>query len=83
MKLCVEFVFNGHRRVAVGDCYTTEEAVELIKEHQFANSAITKPVFKKSLSKKTIRIDYGARDCYYLISPYGKGVENVLHSNGL
>ena len=42
-------------------------AVKALKAHQAVYSAINNPRFSKSMSGETIRIDYGAKDCYYLI----------------
>ncbi|TWS99292.1 hypothetical protein FRX57_02910 [Streptococcus cuniculipharyngis] len=61
------FVFNGSRQVGLGSYETGDEAVAALKEHVRVNSAITQPVYHKSMSGGQIRIDYGARDCYYLL----------------
>lgn len=42
--------------------------VDAIKEHVRVNSAIINPRYSKSMSGEAIRIDYGAKDCYYLIT---------------
>ena len=61
------FVFNGHRRIFLGEFVDIQLAVEELKEHQATSSAINNPKFTKSMSGENIRIDYGARSCYYLI----------------
>ncbi|TWT16429.1 hypothetical protein [Streptococcus sp. sy010] len=61
------FIFNGYRQVSLGTYETGDEAVRALKEHVMVNSAITNPTYQKSMSDNQIRIDYGARDCYYLI----------------
>lgn len=38
------------------------------KHTKKTSSAINNPRFRKSMSGNTIRIDYGAVDCYYLIT---------------
>lgn len=61
------FVYNGHRKFYLGTFEHIHSAIKALKEHQYVNSAITKPHFSKSMVNDVIRIDYGARDCYYLI----------------
>lgn len=60
------FIFNGHRRFYLGEF--VHSAINALKEHQSTSSAINNPCFRKSMSGETIRIDYGAVDCYYLIT---------------
>ena len=60
------FIFNGHRRFYLGEF--VHSAINALKEHQATSSAINNPCFRKSMSGETIRIDYGAVDCYYLIT---------------
>ena len=60
------FIFNGHRRFYLGEF--VHSAINALKEHQSTSSAINNPCFRKSMSWETIRIDYGAVDCYYLIT---------------
>ena len=61
------FIFNGHKRTLLGCFYNIHDAVDEVKEHVYANSAITHPRYSKSMSGDCIRIDYGAKDCYYTI----------------
>lgn len=61
------FVYNGHRKKYIGTFLHPHSAISALKGHQATYSAITKPRFVKTLSGDSIRIDYGARDCYYLI----------------
>lgn len=51
----------------IGYYSNIKEAVEAIKEHVRANSAISNPRYSKSWKNNHIRIDYGAKDCYFLI----------------
>lgn len=67
------FIFNGYREVTLGSYETGDEAILALKNHVRVNSAISKPVYQKSMSGGQIRIDYGARDCYYLL----RAVERV------
>ncbi|HEM4246454.1 hypothetical protein HO939_05130 [Streptococcus suis] len=62
------FIFNGHRRYHLGNFVQVQDAIDALKEHQKSSSAINNPRFRKSMSGNTIRIDYGAVDCYYLIT---------------
>ncbi|MDW8651090.1 hypothetical protein Q7V73_01660 [Streptococcus suis] len=62
------FIFNGHRRYHLGNFVQVQDAINALKEHQATSSAINNPRFRKSMSGETIRIDYGAVDCYYLIT---------------
>ncbi|MGT2682968.1 hypothetical protein [Streptococcus porci] len=61
------FIYNGHRRFYLGSFCHIHSAVKALKEHQASSSAINRPTFAKSMSGDNIRVDYGARDCYYLI----------------
>lgn len=62
------FIFNGHRRFYLGEFVHVHSAINVLIEHQSTSSAINNPCFRKSMSGETIRIDYGAVDCYYLIT---------------
>lgn len=62
------FIFNGHRRYHLGNFVQVQNAINALKAHQKSSSAINTPRFRKSMSGNTIRIDYGAVDCYYLIT---------------
>lgn len=62
------FIFNGYRRFYLGEFVHVHSAINTLKEHQATSSAINNPRFRKSMSGETIRIDYGARDCYYLMT---------------
>lgn len=66
------FVYNGHRKEHIGTFPHPHGAISALKEHQATYSVITKPRFVKTLSGDSIRIDYGARDCYYLIERTGE-----------
>lgn len=62
-----QHIIAGFYPVTIGAFDDAQEAVDVIKEHVRVNSAITKPHYAKSMSGDSIRIDYGAKDCYYLI----------------
>ncbi|HEM5710080.1 hypothetical protein HO798_07940 [Streptococcus suis] len=62
------FIFNGHRRYYLGKFVHIQNAIDALQTHQKSLSAINTPRFRKSMSGNTIRIDYGAVDCYYLIT---------------
>jgi hypothetical protein len=62
------FIFNGHRRFYLGEFVHVHSAINALKEHQATSSAINNPRFRKSMSGEIIRIDYGANDCYYLLT---------------
>lgn len=63
----LSMVVNGHWRLGLGDFVTAQEAVLALKHHVATYSAISRPTFAKSWNKQSLRIDYGAKDCYYLI----------------
>lgn len=79
------FIFNGFKHYYINNFETAQEAVDAMKEHIEINSAITKPRFHKSWSDDHMRIDYGAEDCYYLITPVEKKeeVKDGLDSNSV
>jgi hypothetical protein len=62
------FVYNGHRKILIGSFGHIHSVIKELKKHQASYSAINHPNFVKSMSGENIRIDYGARDCYYLIT---------------
>ena len=66
LNLC--FVYNGHRKMLIGHFTHIHSAINELKKHQDSYSAISHPRFRKSMSGENIRIDYGAVDCYYLIT---------------
>lgn len=43
------------------------EEKKIVFNHVYAYSAISEPRFRKSMSGSSIRIDYGAKTCYYLL----------------
>ena len=69
------FVFNGHRRLFLGEYNNVDDLIEDMMDHQWAHSGITRPHFVKHIKKYSVRFDYGARDCYYLAT-FSKGEEN-------
>lgn len=62
------FIYNGHRKMLIGRFTHIHSAINELKKHQDSYSAISQPRFRKSMSGDNIRIDYGAVDCYYLIT---------------
>ena len=62
------FIYNGHRRMFLGSFWDIHAAINELKRHQASYSAITVPKFHKSFCEDNIRIDYGASDCYYLLT---------------
>lgn len=62
------FVYNGYRKILLGSFNCIHEAMRKLKRHQASYSAINNLRFRKSMSDENIRIDYGARACYYLIT---------------
>ena len=63
----VQHIIAGFYPVTIETFDDIQDAVDAIKEHVRVNSAITNPHYAKSMSGDFIRIDYGAKDCYYLI----------------
>lgn len=62
------FVYNGYRKILIGSFGHIHSAINELKKHQASYSEISHPLFRKSMSGENIRIDYGAIDCYYLIT---------------
>lgn len=62
------FIYNGYRKMLIGSFSHIHSAINELKKHQASYSAISHPRFRKSMSGENIRIDYGAIDCYYLIT---------------
>ena len=62
------FIYNSHRKILIGSFGRIHSAINELKKHQASYSAINHPRFQKSMSDENIRIDYGAVDCYYLIT---------------
>lgn len=67
MKIELLHVVNGYRKFHLGFYDSGQEAVEAMKRDIAINSAIHEPRFRKSMSGNSIRIDYGAKTCYYLL----------------
>lgn len=67
MKIELLHVVNGYRKFHLGFFDDGQEAVEAMKRDIAINSAIHEPRFRKSRSTNSIRIDYGAKTCYYLL----------------
>lgn len=62
------FVYNGHCKILIRNFYYIHSAINELKQHQASYSAVNNPRFRKSMSGENIRINYGAVDCYYLIT---------------
>lgn len=67
-------MIHGFYPILIGDYFSKETAMEAIMEDVRVNSAIFKPkyVASKGARSNKIRIDYGAKDCYYLIERRNK-----------
>ncbi len=63
----VMHMINGFYPIHLGYYSNIKEVVEAIKKHVRANSAISNPRYSKCWKNNHIRIDYGAKDCYFLI----------------
>lgn len=64
----VQHIINGFYSISLGSFDDIQEAVTAIKEHVVFSSAITNPRYSKSMHGNSVRIDYSAKDCYYLIT---------------
>lgn len=64
----LQHIVNGFYPITIGNFDNVQDAVDAIKSHVRANSAIINPRYTKSMSGEAIRIDYGAKDCYYLLT---------------
>lgn len=67
MKIELLHVVNGYRKFHIGFFDNMHQAIKALKNHVYAYSAISEPRFRKSMSGNSIRIDYGAKTCYYLL----------------
>jgi hypothetical protein len=67
MKIELLHVINGYRKFHLGFFDDMHQAIKALKNHAYAYSAISEPRFRKSMSGNSIRIDYGAKTCYYLL----------------
>ncbi|MFS9323577.1 hypothetical protein QM369_00205 [Streptococcus lutetiensis] len=67
MKIELLHVVNGYRKFHLGFFDDGQKAVEALKRDVAINSAIHEPRFRQSRSTNSIRIDYGAKACYYLL----------------
>lgn len=62
------FVYNGHCKFFLGRFDNVDDLIEQMEDHQWAFSGITRPRFKKYIGRDDVRFDYGAVDCYYLVT---------------
>ena len=64
------FMLYGYKAVPIGLFDTKELAAQAIVDHIIENSDIPRPwvVATMKIRSKEIRIDYGSKTCYYLIT---------------
>ncbi|AGM99826.1 hypothetical protein [Streptococcus iniae] len=64
------FMLYGYKAVPIDQFETKELAAQAILDHIIENSCIPKPrvVATMKMRSKEIRIDYGSKTCYYLIT---------------
>lgn len=64
-----KLMLYGYKEVHIARFETKELAAQAIVEHILETSSLTRPkvVATMKIRSKEIRIDYGAKDCYYLI----------------
>ncbi|HEP4089029.1 MULTISPECIES: hypothetical protein [Streptococcus] len=64
------FMLYGYKTVSIGHFEAKELAAQAILDHIIENSGIPSPrvVATKKIRSKEIRIDYGSKTCYYLIT---------------
>lgn len=70
MSYKATFMLYGYKAVPIGQFETKELAAQAILDHIIENSGIprTRVVATKKIRSKEIRIDYGSKTCYYLIT---------------
>ena len=75
------FMLYGYTAVPIGQFETKELAAQAIVDHIIENSGIPRPrvVATKKIRSKEIRIDYGAKTCYYLITLIKNNTEEKQH----
>lgn len=73
------FMLYGYKAVPIGQFETKELAAQAILDHIIENSDIPKPriVATMKIRSKEIRIDYGSKTCYYLITLIKKTEEKT------
>ena len=64
------FMLYGYKAVPIGQFESKELAAQAILDHIIENSGTPRPmvVATKKIRSKEIRIDYGSKTCYYLIT---------------
>ncbi|MGT2911351.1 hypothetical protein ACVR1I_06505 [Streptococcus cameli] len=64
------FMLYGYKAVTIGEFETKELGAQAIVDHIIENSGIPRPrvVATMKIRSKEIRIDYGSKTCYYLIT---------------
>lgn len=62
------FVYGRCHEILLGCFADVRCAIRELKNHQDSQRPNTRQRFYKILSSDHIRIDYGAKDCYYLIT---------------
>ena len=70
MSYKATFMLYGYKAVPIGQFETKELAAQAILDHIIENSGIPRPrvVATMKIRSKEIRIDYGSKTCYYLIT---------------
>lgn len=64
------FMLYGYKAVLIGQFESKELAAQAILDHIIENSDIHRPWITATMKilSKEIRIDYGSKTCYYLIT---------------
>ncbi|HHV3261170.1 TPA: hypothetical protein ACUJN5_000856 [Streptococcus agalactiae] len=81
MSYKATFLLYGYKAVPIGLFDTKELAAQAIVDHIIENSGIPRPrvVATMKIRSKEIRIDYGSKTCYYLITLINNKTEEKQH----
>lgn len=81
MSYKATFMLYGYKAAPIGQFETKELAAQAILDHIIENSGIPRPrvVATKKIRSKEIRIDYGSKTCYYLITLIKNKTEEKQH----
>ena len=65
-----KFMLYGYKEVPIGQFESKEMAAQAILDHVIENSGIPRPRITATMKirSKEIKIDYGSKTCYYLIT---------------
>lgn len=79
------FMLYGYKAVPIGQFESKELAAQAIIDHIIENSGIHRPrvVATMKIRSKEIRIDYGSKTCYYLITLIKKKRRKNKMSNNI